>query len=165
LSKAKFAKSANTLKIDPQVDVNLKAAADDIIANGDLAGTKTETQVQDYLFTQKMGLTRLDGKYGSNNGLDGFFIEGTITSPTKIYITECKQQWSAGIGLQPANPSTGLAVQMSDTWIQQVSARLRQAGKTAEADLIDNNPLLIEKYVITVNKSTGDINILRLGNY
>jgi hypothetical protein len=62
-------------------------------------------------------------------------------------------------------PITGLELQMSDPWIQQVSQRLRQAGKTAEADLIFNNLSLIQKYVITVNKGTGDINVLKLGSY
>ena len=164
LAKAKFEGSA-THKFDAHVDPNLKAAADDIIANGDIGGEKTELLVQNYLFENKMNLTRLDGKYGSNNGYDGIFIEGTISNPTKIYITECKQQWNAGVALAPANPNSGLAVQMSDQWIQQVAVKLGLEGKTAVADMIRDSPWLIEKYVVTVNKSTASINVLKLGSY
>jgi len=32
------------------------------------------------------GLTKLDGKYGSNNGYDGIYIKGTLENPTEIII-------------------------------------------------------------------------------
>lgn len=151
------------LKIDPQVDPNLKAAVDDIIANGDLGGTKTETLIQDYLFETKMGLTKLDGKVGSNNGFDGVFVKyDASNNPEKIFICESKQQWSAGVQLNPADVNTGLPAQMTNAWIQDVTGRLRNAGKTAIADLIDYNMNIVHKTVVTVNKSTGDINILKL---
>ncbi|RXK86055.1 hypothetical protein [Filimonas effusa] len=162
ISKSKF--TSNAHKIDPQVDPILKGHADDIIANGDLTGAKTET-LQNYLFENKMGLTRLDGKVGSNNGFDGLFIKGSATNPEKIFITECKQQWNAGVTLAPENANTGLFAQMSDDWIQNVVERLRNAGKIEQANLIEGNHAIIEKIVITVNKSTGDINLLKLGNY
>ncbi|RXK86057.1 hypothetical protein [Filimonas effusa] len=162
ISKSKF--TSNAHKIDPQVDPILKGHADDIIANGDLTGAKTET-LQNYLFENKMGLTRLDGKVGSNNGFDGLFVKGATNNPEKIFITECKQQWSGGVSLAPENLNTGLLAQMSDNWVQSVVTRLRSAGKTDVADMLIAHPTLVEKIVLTVNKSTGDINLLKLGNY
>ncbi|RXK86059.1 hypothetical protein [Filimonas effusa] len=162
ISKSKF--TSNAHKIDPQVDPILKGHADDIIANGDLTGAQTET-LQNYLFENKMGLTRLDGKVGSNNGFDGLFIKGSAPNPEKIFITECKQQWSGGITPAPRNINTGLPAQMSDDWIRDVATRLRDAGKVAQADLVEANLLSIEKVVVTVNKNTGDVNLLKLGNY
>jgi hypothetical protein len=159
LTKDKFKQSPH--KIDPEVDPTLKAYSDDIMANGDIGGTKTEL-MGDYLYENKMNLTRLDGKYGSNNGIDGLYIEGTVSNPTKIHIVESKQQWNAGVKLQEANPATGWPAQMSDAWIQSVANELEAIGKTAVANMLRNNPGLIEKYVLTLNKSTRSINILRI---
>lgn len=159
LTKDKFKQSPH--KIDPQVDPVLKTQADDIMANGDIGGTKTEL-ISDHLYETKMGLTKLDGKYGSNNGIDGLYIEGTVSNPTRIHIVESKQQWNAGIKLQEANPVTGWPAQMSDAWIQSVANELEAIGKIAVANMLRNNPGIIEKYVLALNKSTGSINILRI---
>jgi hypothetical protein len=123
------------------------------------------TQVMpDYIFQNKMGLSALDGKVGSNNGFDGIFIKGTTANPQKIFITESKQ-WSSGVKLAEADPITGLPAQMSDAWIQNVADRLEIAGKIEAANLVRNHTGLIEKVVVTVNLNTKDINLLKLGNF
>ncbi len=172
LSKSKF--HSNAHKVDKDITPDLKTKVEDIIVNGDnvagSAGAKTEA-IQDILFKDKSGYNKLDGKYngGSDNGIDGLFIEGTVQNPTKIIINECKQ-WdgASGVMMNAANQSSGLPVQMSHDWIQYVAGKLRQTGnpdKIAIGDMLLNNPNLIEKYVTVVNKITGDINILRLGFY
>lgn len=54
---------------------------------------------------------------------------------------------------------------MSDAWVQYVAGKLRNAGKTNIADMIIDNPALINKYVSAVDKVQGEINLLKLGNY
>jgi hypothetical protein len=86
LKKAEFVNHG--YKIKPLVG-GLKTKVDDIIANGDNLGTKTEGIVDDIMIDN--GYTILDGKYGSNNGYDGIYIRGTINNPTEIVIIESKQ--------------------------------------------------------------------------
>ena len=163
----KFNNSA--LKIDPPVNSQLKQLADDVKLNGDVdipGGSKTE-QIQDILYTDA-GYTKLDGKVGSNQGLDGLYIKGDVKNPTEIIVGEAKQwQSSGGIKLSDANPNTGLPVQMSDAWIQNVAGRLKQAGKGDVADMLLNPAFRnkISKYATVVDKTTGQINILKLGTY
>jgi hypothetical protein len=166
INKTKFHNSAH--KVDPAVDAALKQKADDIINNGDNLGTKTE-DIQDILFVDKAGYSKLDGKYGNNNGIDGLYIKGTVNNPTEIVVGECKQ-WNSGggVSLNQGNLNTGLPTQMSDQWIDYVARKLRETGdpsKMAVADMLlnTNNSSKIKKYVTAINKSTGDINILNLG--
>ncbi len=176
ISKGKLHKSSH--KIDPGVNTELQTKVNDIIANGDNTGTKTE-QIQDKLFTEKAGFNNppLDAKYGPNNnpvgddGIDGLYIKGTISNPTEIVISEAKQ-WDGvgGVTLNDGNTSTGLPIQMSDSWIQHVAQKLIQTGdanKIAIGNMLQNpaNANIIQKYLTVVNKSTGDINVLKLGTY
>lgn len=54
---------------------------------------------------------------------------------------------------------------MSDGWIQYVANKLSDAGKTSISKMIKQNPELIQKYVSAVDKTQGEINFLKLGNY
>ncbi len=57
---------------------------------------------------------------------------------------------------------------MSDPWIQYVAGELIATGipdKIAIGNMLINNVPLIKKYLTVVNKTTGDINILKLGSY
>jgi hypothetical protein len=160
-------------KFDPEIDNFIKTKADDVIANGDLSGQLTE-EIQNHLFETKMGLTKGDAKYGggSDNGLDGLFIEGPITNPTKIYITECKQ-WNNGVQLNTATPT--ISAQLTNQWIQDVANNLRnyantlppgpvRTAKLAAADMLQDpfNFSKFQKIIVTVNKSTKDINLLKV---
>lgn len=167
INSTKFNNSA--LKIDPPANSQLKQLADDVKSNGDVdipGGSKTE-QIQDILYADA-GYTKLDGKVGSNQGLDGLYIKGDVKNPSEIIVAEAKQwQSSGGIKLNDANLNTGLPIQMSDAWIQNVALRLQQAGKNAVADMLLNPAFRnkISKYAIVVDKTTGQINILKLGTY
>jgi hypothetical protein len=169
ISKSKFHNSAH--KIDPVVDAPLKQKADDIIANGDNLGTKTE-EVQDILFVNKAGYAKLDAKYGSNNGIDGLYIKGTVNNPAEIMVCEAKQwQSGGGVSLNQGNLNTGLPTQMSIDWVRYVAEKLKQTGipeKVAIGDmlLLHTTPNgIVKRNITVVNKQTGDINILNLGIY
>ncbi len=158
-------------KITPPNGSTAKNVIDDIIANGDALGTKTEGLVDDIMTAQ--GYKKADGKYfGTNgtNGYDGVYYKGTLDNPTEIIIIESKQMSATGSAtLGSPNPSTGLPSQMSDAWIQYVAEqKLMNLGgdKTKLANTIINSPPnFVQKYVSVVDKSTGEINFLKLANY
>ena len=172
ISKGKLHNSSH--KIDPAVDPDLQTKVDDIITNLDPLGETTE-YIQDKLFVDHRGLTKLEAKYGPNNnpigtnGIDGLYIEGSISNPTEIIVCEAKQ-WdgAGGVSLNGANPTTGLPIQMSDQWVQHVAQKLIDTNdptKIAIGQMLQNNPSLVKKYLTVVNRKTGDINVLRLGSY
>jgi hypothetical protein len=116
----------------------LKAKIDDIVAHGDNLGAKTEGIVDDIMNTN--GYTKMDGKYGSNNGYDGIYMKGTASNPTEIIIVESKQfkytngvaddvMEHSGVTLNPASGTTPLPAQMSDGWIEYVRTYLRVVFK------------------------------------
>jgi len=152
----------------------LKTQIDDIIANGDNLGAKTESIVDDIMSDN--GYTKMDGKYGSNNGYDGVYIKGTIENPTEIVIIESKQFKYAngaaddvvehgGITLNPPSGTTPLPSQMSDGWVDYVAGKLNDAGNTSVGNMIKLNDTKISKYVVAVDKTQGEINFLKLGAY
>lgn len=152
----------------------LKDKIDDIIAKGDDFGTKTESIIDDLM--KDNGYTILDGKYGGNNGFDGLYIKGSVDNPTEIIIVESKQFSYAnnkatnliehnGLRLNAPSKTTNLPAQMSDEWIEFVGQKLRQSGKTNIADMIRDYDDIIVKYVSAVDKTTGEINFLKLDKY
>jgi hypothetical protein len=153
---------------------SLKTQIDDIIANGDNLGAKTEGIVDDIMSGN--GYTKMDGKYRSNNGYDGIYIKGTTSNPTEIIIIESKQfkytngvaddvLEHSGITLNPPSSTTPLPAQMSDSWVQYVGNKLRSEGKTDIANMIRDFDDKITKYVSVVDKTQGEINFLKLGTY
>ncbi len=154
-------------KITPTNGSSAKNVVDDIIANGDNLGAKTEGLVDDIMTGQ--GYQIADGKYfGANgtNGYDGFYYKGTIDNPSEIVIIESKQMSATGSAtLGSPNSNTGLPSQMSDSWVQYVQNKLRQTGKTSEANMIRDFDDKITKYVSAVDKSKGEINFLKLETY
>jgi hypothetical protein len=160
-------------KVKP-VSGTLKTKIDDIIQYGDDLGKKTEGIVDDIM--QQNGYTKLDGKYGSNNGFDGVYIKGTIGNPTEIIIVESKQFKYTngvaddviehnGVSLNPPSESTPLPVQMSDGWIDYVAGKLNDGGRTNIGNMILLNKNKITKYVSAVDRTQGEINFLKLGSY
>jgi hypothetical protein len=72
--------------------------------------------------------------------------------------------------LTPPSGTTPLLAQMSDGWIRQVALKLSTntntkllGDKIQELLLID--PTKIKKYLVAVDKTQGEINFLKLGNY
>ena len=107
------------------------------------------------------------------------YIKGDVKNPTDIIVGEAKQ-WSSsgGASLSPANANTGLPIQMSDNWVDNVANRIRnKANKISDpilkqqkldvANMLQDPANLpkINKHLTVVNKSTGQINILKLGTY
>jgi hypothetical protein len=157
----------------------LKTKIDDIVANGDNIGTKTERIVDEIMSGN--GYTRMDGKYGSNNGYDGIYIKGDINNPTEIIIVESKQfKYTngaaddviehSGVTLNPPSGTTPLPAQMSDDWINYVADKLSKntstevlGDKILEIMKLDRSR--ISKYVAAVDKTQSEINFLKLGQY
>ena len=121
------------------------------------------------------------GKYGSNNGYDGIYIKGTIENPTEIVIIESKQfkytngvaddvLEHSGVTLNPPSGTTPLPSQMSDEWINYVGDKLilnpntQQLGNKVK-QLMQFDRSKVTKYVTAVDKTQGEINFLKLGQY
>ena len=165
----------NAAKDSPNWDPELERIVDDIKATGDYGGTRTEA-ISDRYFKDHYQMTPYDAKVGSNNGLDGLYIKGTLQNPTEIVITESKQ-WAGtgGVKLSAENTVTGLPSQMSNDWIRDVADRLARTNdpaKMAIAKMLENqiklgNASIIQKFVIAVDKTnnTTPIYILKLGKY
>lgn len=127
------------------------------------------------------GFTKLDRKYGGNNGYDGIFVKGTIDNPTEIIIVESKQfKYTkgkaggiiehSGIVLNPPSGTTPLPAQMSDEWIRYVADKLTANPNTKKLgdkikELLDFDRSKIQKYVSSVDKMQGEINFLKLDKY
>jgi hypothetical protein len=153
-------------RISP-VAQSLKSKIDNILLHPDLDGTATEA-ICDELF-ETGGFVKYDAKFGSNNGFDGVYIKKNAAGNVeKILINEAKQVGVMGnIKLNAANPRTGLAAQMSDAWISNVIAKMQLEGGaiTALADLLNANKNNITKTVTGVERSSGEIIIVKLQNY
>ncbi len=158
-------------KITPTNGSSAKNVVDDIIVNGDNLGAKTEGLVDDIMTGQ--GYQIADGKYyGANgvNGYDGIYYKGGIDNPSEIIIIESKQMSSSGsASLSGPNTNTGLPSQMSDNWINYVATdKLDGLGglkqQTADAIISASNGS-IQKYVAVVDKTTGEINFIKLANF
>jgi len=146
---------------------SLKSKVDDIILHLDGDGVKTEA-ISDELF-ETGGFVKHNGKFGSNNGFDGIYIKKDANgSVEEIIINEAKQVRPNGnIRLSAADPQTGLKAQMSDAWISDAIAKMKlQGGNLGTlADLLNANKSKITKTVTAVDRSSGEIVILKLMNY
>jgi Pretoxin HINT domain len=177
ISKATFERNADRYIVG-RPEPLLERIVDDIKRNGDaLDGTKTEL-ICDHIFENYIGLRKLNGKYGSNNGFDGIYIEGSIENPTRIIIVEAKQ-WDDGVSLNkavmkpdPSDPTKTIITlpkQMSDDWIDHVSFELYKTydpDKIAIHSMIQQNKSKIVKIVAAVNPNDAaysPIYMLRLG--
>ncbi|AFD06062.1 hypothetical protein [Solitalea canadensis] len=145
----------------------LKNIVDDIVKNGDnvvnAAGKKTEA-LSDLIFTRE-GFTKQTSKLTSDNGFDGVFIKGTLDNPTEIIINEAKQVGSAG-NIKLDLPNKG--PQMSDAWIDATIKEMRSNADPITkklGDVLLNNRNKIIKTVTGIDRSTGEILILKLKNY
>ena len=155
---------------------NQKVLLDDILVNGDNAidgvasGSKTEALVDDIFQTQ--GYSKVDGKYfgdAGSNGFDNVFIKGSIDNPTELIIIECKQMKSTGNVVLNSPASTGLPAQMSDPWVEYIAdQKLLNIGgdkTTLARKILNSQKGFIQKCVVAVDKTAGEVNFLKLGNY
>jgi hypothetical protein len=154
----------------------------DVMRNGDPKGNITE-EIFDELMASK-GYQKIDAKYYGVNGFDGCYIPKgqTFENASEIIISESKQlkqgklvefdeiaktnyDEASGLVLNSPNKATGLPAQMSDEWIRFVIDKLRDSGKREIADMISNNRNILSKYINTIDKSDGNIVVIKLANY
>lgn len=131
---------------------NTKGIVDDIVANGDLQGTKTEN-LSKALYEQD-GYDHHYGRYGNgnSNGFDNVFVKGPLSNPTEVVINEAKQ-WPPT--LSGPNNQTGLPPQMTDDWVDYVVERIQGTNpELAHAiSTAKENGKLVK--VVTSVKKTG----------
>ncbi|WP_406823979.1 hypothetical protein [Pedobacter sp. KACC 23697] len=103
---------------------------------------------------------------------DGLYIKKDAAGNfQEVLIIEAKQVSVMGnIKLNAANPRTGLRAQMSDGWVRDVIAKLKAdsntstLGNTLET-LFQNNRNLFTKTVTGVDRSSGEIIMVKLAQY
>lgn len=136
----------------------------DIINNGDFNGAKTEA-LSDEIF-QTEGFVKQPSTFGSNNGFDGVYIKKDASGNVEeIIINEAKQVGSSG-NIKLNGQTSNKGPQMSDAWIQQtIDEMMLNPNLAALGNLLNLNRGLITKTVTGVDKSKGEIVIIRLSNY
>ena len=162
----------DTFKYLPDNTSPLKSQIDNIKLNGDSSGKLTEQLVEDIMKSQgyKVGNGRYYGDYDTaRNGIDGFFYKGDISNPTEILVIDSKQMSASGsASLNGASPSTQLPIQMKESWIEYIAINkltdinnpIQQSTKNA---ILNADSGFIQKYVAAVDKSTGQLKFLKLG--
>ena len=130
---------------------------DDIIKNGDLNGVKTEA-LFDKILKEDSKYIVLDGKYGSNNGIDHLFIDQNTGT---VWIVDSKQIASAKILEDGSTKVIEKAAkefrQLSPDWIDQMAKSLPEGSleKKILLDAIEQKN--IKTGIVGVNKKTGEI--------
>ena len=136
------------------------AEIDDIIKNGDLNGVKTEA-LFDKILKENSQYIVLDGKYGSNNGIDHLFIDQNTGT---VWIVDSKQIASAKILEDGSTKVIENAAknfrQLSPKWIKQMADTFPEGSiekKILEDAIKKQN---VKTGIVGVNKKTGDILLL-----
>jgi hypothetical protein len=170
------------LRISKPQTGRIKEILEDIMVNGDRAGTKTE-EIVDILMDAK-GFQKVSVRYNEVNGLDGFYFPKgqTIDNATEFFITESKQfkqgvldefdeiaqtnyDKTSGLRLNGPNEATGLPTQMSNDWIRHVINNVKLSNPTLGGKLEIQwltNRTKFSKFVNAVDKANGDIFFLKL---
>ncbi|MGP6558186.1 hypothetical protein ACT4R9_03755 [Ornithobacterium rhinotracheale] len=102
------------------------------------------------------------------NGIDGFFYKGDISNPSEIIVIDAKQMNANGsVRLNEGNPNTQLPVQMTEDWLRYIAREklsiLDGLQKQTSEAILDAPKGFIQKYVVAVDKTKGEINFLKLG--
>ena len=128
---------------------------------------KNSEVLADKLFKQDQYLKQ-DAKvpgFDGNNGFDGVYIKKDASGNVNdIIINEVKQVSSSGtIQLNPGNISTGLPIQMTNQWIDNVIARMKQSNASENAQnlavVIENakNQGKVTKVVTGIDKTNNQV--------
>lgn len=127
-----------------------KKLVKEIIEKGDIKGELTEKLVNNLAKEKKYKL--LEGKYGSNNGIDHIFFSKDGKS---LIILDSKQMKGNG-SFQLLPKGAGGNVQLSKKWIEAVADNIKDP---ATKKLLKNNLKngQIKTGVIGVDKKTGDL--------
>lgn len=75
---------------------------------------------------------------------------------------------NGSVKLNDPNPSTLLPVQMTEDWLDYIAKnKLTDVNNTLQQNtknaILNADPGFIQKYVVAIDKSTGEINFLKLG--
>lgn len=132
-----------------------QALIDDIVKNGDIKGSKTETLISD--LAKRSGYELLQGgKYGSNNGFDHVLVgkDGSVV------IIDSKQIKTNG-AIQVSSKGAGNTNQLSEKWIKEVVYKLPENDPTRTAIIkaIDNDKS-VKTIIAGVDKSNGKVVLL-----
>ena len=159
----------------------IKTWIDEMIINGDNLGERTEEIVDKIL--ESSGYTKVNGKYGSNNGYDHIYVNGTENNFDDVIIIESKQFRYKnnkaddiiehnGLTFNQPGTNTELPAQMKDAWIKYVADKLLDSTNPLDVAvgtrinyLLEFDRSKIYKFVAAVDKSKGEINFLKLNIY
>lgn len=127
-----------------------KKLVKEIIEKGDIKGELTEKLVNNLAKEKKYKL--LEGKYGSNNGIDHMFFSKDGKS---LIILDSKQMKGNG-SFQLLPKGSGGNVQLSEAWLDSVSKKIEDP--IIQKQLIEGiRKKTIKTGVIGVDKKTGDL--------
>ncbi len=132
-----------------------QALIDDIVKNGDIKGSKTETLIND--LAKRSGYELLQGgKYGSNNGFDHVLVgkDGSVV------IIDSKQIKNNG-AIQVSSKGAGDTNQLSSKWINAVLRELSENDPTKLAiKNAEKNGKSIKTIIAGVDKSNSKVVLL-----
>ena len=132
-----------------------QALIDDIVKNGDIKGSKTETLIN--ALAKRSGYELLQGgKYGSNNGFDHVLVG----KDGSVFIIDSKQIKNNG-SIQVSSKGAGDTNQLSEKWIKEVVYKLPENDPTRTAIIkaIDNDKS-VKTIIAGVDKSNGKVVLL-----
>ena len=163
IGKKNIANNGHRIKVDqPQ---SIKNKVDDIVANGDQLGTKTEelsSEVLDHIYSDGTvyGPPTHNIHYQGNKGFDNI----VVMPDGSVIINEAKQMNNGAVTLG-STVSTG--PQMSDDWINSVIQEMQNSTNPQAVELYETllNAPSITKVVTAVDKSTGEIVITKLNGF
>ena len=134
-----------------------------MVANGDKLGVKTEALVNDVLKADP-NFKILDAKYRGNNGLDHLVqYTDAQTGKTMTMVIDSKQLAKNGT-VNLDSKAAGGVMQLSDDSLRTVSSKLSDAlpAKQTILNAIEDGTLI--KAVAYVDKTTGELKIVRVEN-
>jgi len=147
---------------------SIKNKVDDIVANGDQLGTKTEelsSEVLEKIYPDGTvyGPPNFNIHYEGNKGFDNIVVK----PDGSVVINEAKQISSTG---SMTLGTSQVGVQMSDNWIDDVIQKMKSSPNQQAKDLADildvaQDQDKITKVITAVDKSSGEIVITKLNSF
>jgi filamentous hemagglutinin len=156
LSKNKLGREA--IELDAPT-ANQRLMINDVVANGDRFGVKTEVLVNDVLYADPAVKVLSGTKYGGNNGLD-HVVQFTDPQSGKLMtmVIDSKQLAKSGSSKLDPNAAGGV-MQLSTKSLETIVGRLNNSPAAVELDKAIKNGTLV-KAVAFIDKLTGQLKIV-----